>query len=183
MTIENTVIKITASQNSTEICYNLPTSCRDIIQQKVLDMKKLIHSLFSLTVLVTLGVHAEPAKTWTRDEFRIRDPFVLPDGDTYYLYETKPWFGGNGVSVRTSKDLDHWTDKEMVLLLPPDVKNTAVWAPEVHKYGSTANCRKRPNTAATHPNTAGRFGAPRCRVGTPPLTSGMRQSEFQAVSL
>ena len=53
----------------------------------------------------------------------------------------------------------------------------------VDYYGSTANCRKRPNTAATHPNTAGRFGAPRCRVGTPPLTSGMRQSEFQAVSL
>lgn len=54
----------------------------------------------------------------------------------------------------------------------------------IHKLlGSTANCRKRPNTAATHPNTAGRFGAPRCRVGTPPLTSGMRQSEFQAVSL
>ena len=97
-------------------------------------MKQLIHSLFSLTVLVTLGVHAEPAKTWTRDEFQIRDPFVLPDGDTYYLYESKPWSGGKGVAVRTSKDLDHWTDKEMVLLLPPDVKNTAVWAPEVHKY-------------------------------------------------
>lgn len=97
-------------------------------------MKQLIHSLFSLTVLVTLGVHAEPAKTWTRDEFQIRDPFVLPDGDTYYLYESKPWSGGKGVAVRTSKDLDHWTDKEMVLQLPPDVKNTAVWAPEVHKY-------------------------------------------------
>ena len=63
-------------------------------------------------------------------------------------------------------------------------KQIIVYEPtEQVKMGSTANCRKRPNTAATHPNTAGRFGAPRCRVGTPPLTSGMRQSEFQAVSL
>lgn len=86
-----------------------------------------------LALLLAPGAPAA-AKTWTRDAFRIRDPFVLPDGGTYYLYESKPWSGGKGVAVRMSQDLEHWTDKEMVLRLPPEVKNTAVWAPEVHKY-------------------------------------------------
>lgn len=70
----------------------------------------------------------------TRDEFQIRDPFVLPDNGTYYLYESKPWSGGSGVAVRTSTDLEHWSEKQMVMTLPADSKHTAVWAPEVHKY-------------------------------------------------
>lgn len=75
-----------------------------------------------------------PAKTYTRDEFRIRDPFVLPDAGTYYLYESKPWNGGNGVEVRTSKDLENWSEKTPVMTLPARVGCTAVWAPEVHKH-------------------------------------------------
>ena len=74
------------------------------------------------------------AETLSREAFRIRDPFVLVDGGTYYLYESKPWSGGKGVAVRTSKDLERWTEKEMVMRLPPEVKSTAVWAPEVHAY-------------------------------------------------
>jgi len=74
------------------------------------------------------------AKTFTRDEFRIRDPFVLPDVGTYYLYESKPWSGGNGVFVRTSTDLENWSEKSPVMTLPASVGCTAVWAPEVHKY-------------------------------------------------
>lgn len=74
------------------------------------------------------------AKNYARDEFRIRDPFVLPDNGTYYLYESKPWEGGNGVSVRTSTDLEVWSEKAEVMKVPSDVKCEAVWAPEVHKY-------------------------------------------------
>ncbi|MGN0852918.1 MAG: family 43 glycosylhydrolase [Kiritimatiellia bacterium] len=96
-------------------------------------MKQLFACGLVLAGLVSAGGAAAP-KLVSRDEFRIRDPFVLPEGDTYYLYESKPWSGGKGVAVRTSKDLERWTEKEMVLQLPPEVKNTAVWAPEVHKY-------------------------------------------------
>lgn len=67
-------------------------------------------------------------------DFRIRDPFVLVDGSRYYLYESKPWFGGNGVGVRVSTNLVDWTEKKMAMMLPKDVKAQAVWAPEVHKY-------------------------------------------------
>jgi beta-xylosidase len=67
-------------------------------------------------------------------DFRIRDPFVLVDGGKYYLYESKPWFGGTGVGVRVSTNLVDWTEKKMVMTLPEDVKVQAVWAPEVHKY-------------------------------------------------
>ncbi len=85
-------------------------------------------------IVALMSAMAEEKKTFSRDEFRIRDPFVLAENGTYYLYESKPWNGGKGVAVRTSKDLENWTDKEMVMTLPSEVNNTAVWAPEVHKY-------------------------------------------------
>ena len=69
-----------------------------------------------------------------RADFRIRDPFVLADNGTYYLYESKPWFGGNGVSVRTSTDLERWSERKPAMVVPKGVPVTAVWAPEVHKY-------------------------------------------------
>ena len=50
-------------------------------------------------------------------------------------------------------------------------------------FGSTANRRKSLCAAATHPNTAGRFGAPRCRVGTPPLPDRIRQCTSRVISL
>ena len=46
----------------------------------------------------------------------------------------------------------------------------------ITKSGSSANRRKPQGSAATHPNTAGRFGAPRCRVGTPPLPRRLRRA-------
>ena len=49
------------------------------------------------------------------------------------------------------------------------------------KYGSSANCRKPFCPAATHPNTAGHFGKPRCRVGTPPLLGCIRRSALQPI--
>ena len=70
------------------------------------------------------------------DGFRIRDPFVLAENGMYYLYEAKPWSGGRGVNVFTSKDLKRWTPKVPVMELPESNACTAVWAPEVHKYKS-----------------------------------------------
>ncbi len=95
--------------------------------------KMCIAGLFAV-MLIASAAGAEGKKLFTGDEFRIRDPFVLADNGTYYLYESKPWDGGKGVDVRTSTDLENWTEKEPVMTLPPEVNNTAVWAPEVHKY-------------------------------------------------
>ena len=83
---------------------------------------------------VLAGACAFSAYAELRKDFRIRDPFVLADNGTYYLYESKPWFGGKGVSVRTSKDLEHWSEKMPAMIVPEGVPVTAVWAPEVHKH-------------------------------------------------
>lgn len=83
---------------------------------------------------VLAGACAFSANAELRKDFRIRDPFVLADNGTYYLYESKPWSGGKGVAVRTSKDLEHWSEKIPAMVVPEGVPVTAVWAPEVHKY-------------------------------------------------
>lgn len=67
-------------------------------------------------------------------DFRVRDPFVLAEDGTYWLYESVPWNGGSGVVVRTSQDLMVWTSPREVAEVPPEVGCTAVWAPEVHKF-------------------------------------------------
>ena len=74
-------------------------------------------------------------ETMSESGFRIRDPFVLVDGGHYYLYESKPWSGGRGVEVRRSADLVTWTAKEPAMVLPDSVRPTAIWAPEVHRFG------------------------------------------------
>ncbi len=81
-----------------------------------------------------LGLFGDGEASLERD-FRIRDPFVLVEGGKYWLYESKPWSGGNGVAFRTSADLVSWTPKKPAMVLPGDVEPTAVWAPEVHKFG------------------------------------------------
>lgn len=90
--------------------------------------------LTTMALFAALAAAAADAPTFARDAFRIRDPFVLPDGGTYYLYESKPWFGGQGVAVRTSADLETWSEKTEVMKVPAGVTCKAVWAPEVHKF-------------------------------------------------
>ncbi len=73
-------------------------------------------------------------ESYTRKDIRVRDPFVLSEKGTYYLYETKSWEGERGVSVRTSKDLVNWSERSPVMELPSSNACIAVWAPEVHHY-------------------------------------------------
>lgn len=97
----------------------------------------MMRRLFAvLAVLAAESLCAAPSATSgvRRADFRIRDPFVLVDGGRYYLYESKPWFGGRGVAVRESADLERWSEATPVLTLPPEMDCTAVWAPEVHRY-------------------------------------------------
>lgn len=82
----------------------------------------------------------------------IRDPFILLDGDTYYLTGTTPpfWDGNsNGVFLWKSDDLLRW--EEVGFILHRSCANEKDWfcdywwAPEIHKkngkYYLTVNCR------------------------------------------
>ena len=96
--------------------------------------------VLSVAVLQTgcvSSVASSPSAQCARAEFRIRDPFVLAENGVYYLYESKPWDGGRGVFVRTSVDLEHWTEKRQAMRVADDVPVRKVWAPEVHKYKGT----------------------------------------------
>ena len=71
-------------------------------------------------------------------DINIRDPFVLKEGDTYYLYGTRAKnFGTNvgGFDVYTSKDLESWSEPKVCFDSEKNGFNRSVnWAPEVHKY-------------------------------------------------
>lgn len=74
------------------------------------------------------------------DDINIRDPFVLKEGDTYYLYGTRAVnFGKNtaGFDVYSSNDLIEWRGPQVCLDSNKYNLNRDVnWAPEVHKYNS-----------------------------------------------
>lgn len=96
---------------------------------KNLEKKRMLIS--AVTLLLTVSALA---KTCTSDEFRVRDPFVLAENGTYYLYASIPKSDGLGVSMRMSKDLESWSASSVVMKVPEGVRCKAVWAPEVHKY-------------------------------------------------
>ena len=71
-------------------------------------------------------------------EINVRDPFVLPCGDRYYLYGTRGatcWGPATGFDVYTSGDLENWSSPV------PCFENDGTfwadrnyWAPEVHPW-------------------------------------------------
>ena len=64
---------------------------------------------------------------------RIRDPFILLEGDKYYMYAR--YMGVGGFSVRVSDDLVEWSDEKPIFLNSGAFWATQdFWAPEVHKY-------------------------------------------------
>jgi len=72
------------------------------------------------------------------NEIHIRDPFILLDSDTYYLYGTR---GSElkklctGLDVYTSTDLVEWSNPFEVFRKPENFwADRNFWAPEVHKY-------------------------------------------------
>lgn len=96
-------------------------------------MKKIMLIAIALAMPVLMA-QIDDSTSLKRADLRIRDPFVLADGDCYYLYESKPWNGGDGVFVRESKDLETWGPKCRVTVLPEGCKPQSTWAPEVHRY-------------------------------------------------
>lgn len=74
-------------------------------------------------------------------DINIRDPFVLKDGDTYYLYGTRAKDFGKktgGFDVYTSKDLIRWSNPVTCFDSEKNGFNREVnWAPEVHRYNNS----------------------------------------------
>ena len=71
-------------------------------------------------------------------DINIRDPFVLYENGTYYMYGTRARFFGKktgGFDVYTSTDLKNWsTPKECFNSKKHRLNHMVNWAPEVHKY-------------------------------------------------
>lgn len=72
------------------------------------------------------------------NEINIRDPFVVYEDGTYYLYGTRANNFGNlvgGVDVYTSNDLENWSNPiECFDSVKTGLNRGVNWAPEVHKY-------------------------------------------------
>ncbi len=109
-----------------------------------------------------------------REEIRIRDPFILPFDNKYYLYGTTGLPGnddindGRGFLCYVSEDLENWSDP--VCCFAPDgsfwgEKN--FWAPEVHIHNGKfymlasfiANGRMRATQALVSDSPTGPFKA------------------------
>lgn len=76
-----------------------------------------------------------------QNEINIRDPFILKEGDTYYLYGTRAKNFGkkvNGFDVYTTKNLIHFSEPRVCFDSGKWNMNREVnWAPEVHKYNNS----------------------------------------------
>ena len=72
------------------------------------------------------------------NEINIRDPFVVYEDGTYYLYGTRAknfGFHVGGVDVYVSTDLENWSDPiECFNSVKCGLDRGVNWAPEVHKY-------------------------------------------------
>ena len=72
------------------------------------------------------------------NEINIRDPFVVYENGTYYLYGTRAKDFGchvGGVDVYRSKDLESWSEPIECFNSEQFGLNRKVnWAPEVHRY-------------------------------------------------
>lgn len=72
------------------------------------------------------------------NEINIRDPFVLLDGDTYYMYGTRGprcWGNDDGLDCYYSRDLKEWTGPVEVFHKQENFwADQNYWAPECHRY-------------------------------------------------
>ncbi len=72
------------------------------------------------------------------NEINIRDPFVLNENGTFYMYGTRAKDFGckvGGFDVYVSEDLENWSEPKQCFDSEKYKMNNEVnWAPEVHKY-------------------------------------------------
>lgn len=68
------------------------------------------------------------------NEIHIRDPFILPYGDKYYMYGSRVG-KQKGFDVYISDDLENWSEPKSVFEKNADFwAEKDFWAPEVHEY-------------------------------------------------
>lgn len=71
-------------------------------------------------------------------DIHIRDPFILNEDGTYYLYGTRGktcWIEQDGIDGYVSKDLENWEGPFEVFRKPEGFwADRCYWAPEVHRY-------------------------------------------------
>lgn len=71
-------------------------------------------------------------------DIHIRDPFILLEGEKYYLYGSRgheTWGLCTGLDVYVSDDLEEWSAPTEVFTKPENFwADRHFWAPEVHKY-------------------------------------------------
>lgn len=70
-------------------------------------------------------------------ELRIRDPYIVPYKDTYYLYGTLGGDRDKSIYAYKSCDMVNWEGPITIMTMPEDYWGVdEVWAPEVHVYRS-----------------------------------------------
>ncbi len=87
-----------------------------------------------ITATVTVTVNELPKKTETivaNINANVRDPFVLVDNGTYYMYSTGYHCYKNGSGSLNGA----WSSVNDFVSMPSDAE-TDYWAPEVHKYNN-----------------------------------------------
>ena len=69
-------------------------------------------------------------------DINIRDPFILPFENKYYLYGSRVGIQ-TGFDVYESSDLENWSNPKSIFEINGDFwATTDAWAPEVHYYNS-----------------------------------------------
>ena len=107
-------------------------------------LKYFAKIIFFISVVLFISLRAQITdSTYTNpltDVSNIGDPFVLQDGDTYYLYATSNPVVNRGFYVWTSKNLVQWEHHWLAFdntLEGNEWGQGDFWAPEVIKLGST----------------------------------------------
>ena len=87
--------------------------------------------------------------------FPLRDPFILKEGDVWYMTGTLPPYGlskeetrTKGVPLYRSTDLKHWTFIDYIVKTPAEAEHKwyseRFWAPEIFHHNGiyylTVNC-------------------------------------------
>jgi len=131
-------------------------------------------------VLLVLAA-AVLAPQQTADQFRVRDPFILPvrDEGVYYLFSTglSSYDWGRGFPVYKSRDLVNWEGPEPAFRPPDDFHSVNLWAPEVYayrgKYYMFATLKPEGKPRGTHVLVADKpVGPYKMRSETPVTPSG-----------
>jgi arabinan endo-1,5-alpha-L-arabinosidase len=97
---------------------------------------KHLFILLTVILICSYGALAQPAPVGTVFSTRntpVHDPVLIKEKDTWYLFCT-----GNGISVYTSPDLQHWRKEAPVFSRPPEWALKAIpgfrghiWAPDI----------------------------------------------------